>query len=160
MRREYSSDPRKPGYWPRRVPPRNAVKLALKLLDKGDTSSRDIERRTGLTPNRIVHIRAQPQAYDPVDDPVAIDRALAGDRSVLPALTIYERVELRARLVDRALAEPFDRVAQSHPVEGEQFWLTVLADRWGVSVSYLSHMVSAAKRRRQNASADDRTVRV
>lgn len=149
--RQYSADPREPGYWPWQAPPRRAARLALNLLNEG-VSSRTIMQRTGLTSNRIVHMRAQPQAYDPVNDPVAIERALAGDASVLPALTIYERVELRDRLIERAQAEPFDRTTQSHPVEGEQFWLAVLADRWGVSASRLAHMVSAAKRRRERAA--------
>lgn len=134
MRDAYSNDPAERTYWPIRLPPRETTDLVLTMLAEG-AGWRAINARTGVTSNRIGAMSANPAAWDTVDDEVAIERALQGDRSVLPALTLYERVKVRDALAERLEREPyepaFDQEFRNRPVSSDH-WLTILADCWGV----------------------------
>lgn len=133
MREQYDDDINARNYWPRtELPPRELVARTLRLLARGD-SKESIVRRTGLSTNRVLAISRLPERYDPIDDQVAIDRALAGDRTVMPGLSFYERQTIMQSIEDRFVAEPFDRALNNWRSEkGEPHWLTALMNDWGL----------------------------
>lgn len=153
MRDAYPSDPAESTYWPIRLPPREVTDIALAMLDEG-AGWRAINARTGITSNRIGAMSANPELWDTVDDEVAIERALQGDRSVLPALTLYERVRLRQALAERLEREPyepvFDQEFRNRHVSSNH-WLSILADCWGVDRRKLYNRLHKQTARRRVA---------
>ena len=133
MRDVNSSDPNDSSYWPINLPAREKVRLAQRMLKHGATRNA-VNKATGITYNRIGYIIDQPALWDTVDDEVAIERALGGDRSVLPYLTLYERDVVRCRLAERLEREPYEPSFQGNkPIHSSDHWLSILADQWGVN---------------------------
>lgn len=126
----YDNNPAGTWYWPKDLPARRDAQYARQLHTAGYGNG-EIQRRTRLSTNRVLAITTVPHMYDPVDDTVAIQRALEGDRSVLPDLTYYERDTLRRLLVHRYRKEPYDQ-QRNRGWDGEPYWLTVLAEDWGI----------------------------
>lgn len=153
MREQYDDDINARNYWPNTLPPRALTARALAMLRNGRPKT-EVCEKTGLTTNRVLAIHRLPERYDPVDDEVAIARALAGDGSVLPTLTFYERTVVRERLIDRYEAEPFDPSVNGSRTElGESWWLSNLADDWGTDRKLLHGRVGKAAWRRQKAAS-------
>lgn len=147
------NDPGLAHYWPQTLPSPGQVKVVRRMLDAG-VPYRIITSRTGVSSNRITHIRRRPELYDPVNDPVAIERALAGDGSVLPTLTLFERWELRDRLIERVKREPYSKELHNHPhTTGEKFWLYELGEMWGVPPRRLASFINKNVQRGRETAA-------
>lgn len=86
---------------------------------------------------------------DPVDDEVAITRALSGDRAVFEALTVFERGTFAERVSARLEREPFDRRVNNHRVDDNTpWWLGDLSRDLGFArADYLAAVVRAWKKR-------------
>lgn len=78
---------------------RGEAKCVLRRLDKGHSQMKMV-RDTGLSRTRIRSIVLNRHAYDPSIDRIAVRRALAGDDSVLDAMTVFERRALRRKLLE------------------------------------------------------------
>lgn len=83
---------------------------------------------------------------DPIIDEVAIDRAIAGDASVLDAMTAREREALLYRLAQMYLDGKVTKqwVARPGATNGGTWVLeplNTLADAWGVDAEKLVHRV-------------------
>lgn len=140
-----SNDPNIQSYWPVRLPDRDAIREAKWMLKRGMTGG-EIEYRTGLNSDRIYSLRHNPEQWSLIVDEVAITRALDGDRTVLPHLTRYERLELLERLTAMYEAEPGRSSNQQ-----ETHWTTELAMKWGVDPKKFRERLSARVRRRAAA---------
>lgn len=150
MREQYDDDVNARNYWPQHLPPRELAGRAIALLASGESQA-SIGRRTGLTTNRMLAISRFPEKYDPVDDKVAINRALSGDRTVLPALTFFERDTVLDLLSARLASEPWDFTMNNwHTEPHEAHWLDTLAADWGTDGSKLRIRVG---RRSKKAAA-------
>lgn len=116
MRKFYSSDVNDPTYWPRGLPPVNIVQQWMGSLD--------------------------PRLWDTDIDEVAVSRVLAGDRSILPGLTLFERADVLDHLYERTLTEPWDHASHGAQPIGywggevglslppEEYWLHALCRAW------------------------------
>lgn len=141
LRGTYDDDPNGSCYWPKDLPARRDVRYALELMAAGVGGS-EIHKRTRLSTNRVLAIRTVPHMYDPYDDRVAIERALGGDRTVLPQLTYFERDTVRRLLVQRYRSEPYDPADfNTDGWNGPRHWLVTLAADWGVPQRRLSSMI-------------------
>lgn len=151
MREHYDTDVNGQNFWPRALPSREQVAHGFRLLDRGVSQSR-VSRDTGLSINRVLAMTRLPDLYDPVDDEVAIERALAGDRSVLPSLTCFERMRVTAHLVARYEADPPDPAVNGR--YGEVHWLSELLRDWGLTdpVRFHQRIEKAALRSRRRAA--------
>jgi hypothetical protein len=129
----YSNDIAAATYWPLTVIDGEKVYETERLLGRG-MSPTAIGTRVGLGHEQVQRIRDYAWKYDPYVDEVAVERALGGDRSVLPRLTIRERAELRLRMVEHYIAEPHE--------PGSVHWLSTLASSWGTSFERLRDMIS------------------
>lgn len=96
----------------------------------------DVGRRIGVSRNRVVNWLKHPSRWDPVDDRVAIERALAGDRGVYNALTVFERETFFTKIRDRIRSEPYN--IDLHTPNGGYgedpgtYWLHVLEEDLGL----------------------------
>ena len=133
MRDTNSNNPDDTSYWPINLPPRERVERVKAMLAVG-TTWREIDRAVRMTQNRINYISRNPEIWDTVDDEVAIERALGGDRTVLPNLTLYERDRVRQALAERLGREPCEPSFRGNkPIHSSDHWLSMLADQWGVN---------------------------
>lgn len=146
MRDTNSNNPDDASYWPIRLPPRQLTERVKEMLAAGHTWQQ-IEYATGVTFNRIGYIKSHPDLWDTVDDEVAVERALQGDASVLPTLTLYERDTVRTRLRERLEADPWESGYGNEFVH----WLSELGFQWGVDVSRLRARINRQIVRRRAA---------
>lgn len=144
LRGTYDDDPNGSWYWPKDLPARRDVRYALELAAAG-IGNEEVHKRTRLSTNRVLAIKTVPHMYDPYDDQVAVERALGGDRTVLPQLTYFERDTVRRLLVQRYRSEPYDPAVHNSTDAQDwsrpRHWLVTLAADWGVTSRRLSAMV-------------------
>lgn len=90
------------------------------------TSRQAVFRHTGLDPVSARRVYENPWLYSPIVDRIAIRRALVGDGSVLPGMTVFEREILYRKLREIHL-ESVGKAVQldddGNPIPSRLTWL-------------------------------------
>jgi hypothetical protein len=134
--------------------PRELVLAAYELREEG-YSNAVIGRTLGVDRRVVGHWFNEPEKFDPYFDEVALERALAGERKVFDALTIYEADEFYRRVEERFEREPYDNKIHYPEYEGtgaagtrKTYWMHDLERSLGMSSGWLRQAIRNRRKAR------------